>query len=84
VWQKTNGLCHLCEQPVELGVMTFDHIMPKSHGGKFSFENLLPAHQRCNTERGNKGITTPEKYLKVKQRIKANRLNDNTYKNQYE
>jgi len=32
---------------------TKDHVVPKSRGGVGSFDNLRPAHRKCNEERGN-------------------------------
>lgn len=36
-----------------LVMMTRDHIIPKSHGGKDVIENLRPGCEECNSERGN-------------------------------
>jgi len=57
------GLCALCNQPmlpveftgaVKPDAATFDHILAKSKGGRWTPSNLRLAHKRCNTERGNK------------------------------
>lgn len=56
IYQKTNGFCWLCESPLRRGDFTFDHVLPKSLGGKNNLENLMPAHKKCNGERGNKII----------------------------
>ncbi len=37
--------------------LTIDHIIPKAHGGKDSWENLVCACVRCNNKKGDK---TPE------------------------
>jgi 5-methylcytosine-specific restriction endonuclease McrA len=36
--------------------ITFDHILPRSHGGTTTFQNLRLAHSRCNSLRGNDPI----------------------------
>lgn len=41
--------CHLCGQP---GATTADHLVPRSHGGDDSLDNLRPAHLSCNSARG--------------------------------
>lgn len=46
-------VCHLCGQP---GADTADHLLPRSHGGDDSLDNLRPAHHRCNSSRGNRPI----------------------------
>jgi 5-methylcytosine-specific restriction endonuclease McrA len=33
---------------------TFDHIIPRSKGGKDTVENLQLAHARCNKIKGNR------------------------------
>jgi 5-methylcytosine-specific restriction endonuclease McrA len=37
--------------------LTIDHVMPKSRGGKDTWENLVAACTRCNNRKGNR---TPE------------------------
>lgn len=37
----------------DLELMTVDHILPKSKGGKMTLENLQPMCQTCNTVKGN-------------------------------
>jgi 5-methylcytosine-specific restriction endonuclease McrA len=40
--------CHLCGQP---GATTADHVVPWSHGGRNTLDNLEPAHSGCNNVR---------------------------------
>jgi 5-methylcytosine-specific restriction endonuclease McrA len=56
VYQKTGGLCWLCKNPLSKKNFTFDHILPKSLGGKNNLENLMPAHKKCNGRRGSQLI----------------------------
>jgi 5-methylcytosine-specific restriction endonuclease McrA len=37
--------------------LTLDHVVPRSHGGRDTWENLVTACQTCNTKKGNR---TPE------------------------
>ncbi|MHC9565010.1 HNH endonuclease [Corynebacterium diphtheriae] len=46
--------CHLCGC---MGATTADHVIPRSHGGNDSLENLRPAHLSCNAARGNLPLT---------------------------
>jgi 5-methylcytosine-specific restriction endonuclease McrA len=46
--------CHLCRQP---GADTADHLQPRSKGGNDSLGNLRPAHQGCNSLRGDMALT---------------------------
>lgn len=47
--------CHLCRQD---GADSADHLTPRSKGGADSLDNLRPAHQACNSARGDR--TLPE------------------------
>ena len=55
-------ICGLCggkiTRPDDLSQ---DHILPKSMGGQTVPENLLPAHKKCNSDKGN--LTIREWYL---------------------
>lgn len=42
--------CHLCGLP---GATTADHKQPRSKGGNDDLANLEPAHQACNSVRGD-------------------------------
>ena len=46
---KVTGGCYYCGEPETI---TMEHVMPKSIGGGFTAENIVPACQRCNTARG--------------------------------
>lgn len=44
--------CWLCGQPFKSkGDITADHKIPISRGGTHAYENLKPAHTKCNNER---------------------------------
>lgn len=47
------NICHLCGGR---GATTADHIVPRSHGGDDSIDNMRPAHGRCNSKRGNMSL----------------------------
>lgn len=47
---RTGG-CYFCGEP-DLQHITFEHLMPKSIGGGFTAENIVPACIRCNNIRG--------------------------------
>lgn len=44
--------CQLCGGRIALGEHHLDHIIPWSHGGKNTVENLRLAHDICNMRRG--------------------------------
>lgn len=54
VYARYQGLCGICGHPVGEDVFTIDHIVPYSKGGAHVFGNLQPAHQRCNSAKGDR------------------------------
>lgn len=46
--------------------LTIDHIIPKSRGGKTSFENCVSSCKPCNNKKGDQTPTEANMYLKVK------------------
>jgi len=59
--EEQNWLCFYCgcvmvndpAQPDAPNALTFDHIVPKSEGGKFAKSNGVAACDKCNRDRGN-------------------------------
>jgi 5-methylcytosine-specific restriction endonuclease McrA len=72
VFNKTNGHCHFCGDPVMLekygvkdvdenGAWEADHVIQKAKGGSKEYENCLPSCARCNRLRWHrKGIDLRE------------------------
>ena len=65
LWQDQDGLCALCGEPMPRNRAevahatlwkkwrpTFDHIIPRAHGGPDGIDNLRLAHAICNKRRG--------------------------------
>lgn len=55
--EKYAGLCYYCESD---GVLTMDHFIPITKGGKHEKENIVPACVRCNCRKGN---LMPDQFL---------------------
>ena len=49
--ESTQGRCHYCGRMAKL---TIDHVIPLSKGGDHSRSNVVPACQRCNSQKGNR------------------------------
>jgi len=64
--------CQYCEQVLESYELTFDHVVPRAHGGRTTWENIVACCRPCNCRKGNR---TPQqagmKLLAVPQRPKA-------------
>ncbi len=50
VFRRDNNRCQYCFSTDEL---TLDHVMPKSRGGKSTWDNLVTACKRCNSKKGD-------------------------------
>ncbi len=46
--------------------LSIDHIIPKSRGGKMTFENCVAACKACNLEKGGRTPSEARMYLKFK------------------
>ena len=53
VFLRDEFKCQYCSSENNL---TYDHIIPKSHGGKTIWENVITACSGCNTSKGNKTL----------------------------
>lgn len=53
VYKRDDRICHLCDEVVERSEASRDHVKPKSHGGRMTFENIKLAHADCNSRRGS-------------------------------
>jgi 5-methylcytosine-specific restriction endonuclease McrA len=47
------GLCHYCGQKFSKELLTMDHLIPISRGGKSTKGNIVVACKACNTEKKN-------------------------------
>lgn len=48
--------CQYCQKSLKAADLTLDHIIPKSKGGKDSFENLVACCQGCNRKKADKSL----------------------------
>jgi 5-methylcytosine-specific restriction endonuclease McrA len=46
--------------------LTVDHIIPKSRGGRTTFENCVSSCKSCNNKKGDRVPSDAHMYLKVK------------------
>ncbi len=46
--------CQYCAKGFKTHDLTFDHVVPRSRGGRTNWDNIVAACQRCNTKKGNK------------------------------
>lgn len=56
VWERDQGVCHICDEPVSFDEMHLDHVVPLSRGGAHAYDNVASAHPACNMRKGSKLI----------------------------
>lgn len=56
VLERDGFVCYLCNKPVKLGELHFDHIVPLSRGGGHKEENISVTHATCNLRKHNKTV----------------------------
>lgn len=61
LFRRDNNQCVYCGNKKNL---TVDHVIPKSKGGKNTWQNLVTCCQKCNTQKDN--LTVSEAGLKLK------------------
>ena len=53
LYYRDHGLCAYCEKPLKISEITWDHVVPKSLGGRGDWENIVSACESCNFLKGN-------------------------------
>ena len=56
LYQRDNFTCQYCRNILPFSQLTYDHIIPRSRGGKTSWTNVVTACVRCNRRKGNKDL----------------------------
>ncbi|MGB8274017.1 MAG: HNH endonuclease [Alphaproteobacteria bacterium] len=54
VFLRDRFTCQYCSGPFATQHLTFDHIVPRSRGGRTTWENVVTACETCNLTKGNK------------------------------
>ena len=53
LWRDQNQ-CQYCRNKFSPGKLTIDHVVPKSRGGKNTWQNLVAACKKCNQRKGSR------------------------------
>lgn len=54
VYQRDEGICGICGDPVDLKLFEIDHVIPIARGGPHLYTNVQIAHPICNRRKGAK------------------------------
>lgn len=60
VFLRDGFQCAYCGAPDQL---TFDHVIPRSKGGRTTWENIVAACSPCNLHKGNKALKQTDLHL---------------------
>tara|TARA_E500000178_G_C16722605_1_gene617864 strand:+ start:88 stop:645 length:558 start_codon:yes stop_codon:yes gene_type:complete len=56
VFLRDRFTCQYCLDVLKAEELTFDHVIPKSRGGKTEWENVVTSCRVCNTKKGNQTL----------------------------
>jgi 5-methylcytosine-specific restriction endonuclease McrA len=54
VFLRDRFICQYCVHPFPSAELTFDHIVPRSRGGRTTWDNVVTACSACNVRKGNR------------------------------
>jgi len=55
VWERDDFVCQYCRKPItSKNDLTADHIIPRSRGGKTTYENMTTACRHCNKKKNDR------------------------------
>lgn len=56
IYDRDHGRCCYCARVVAFSSMSYDHLVPRSKGGRTTWENIVLACIDCNREKGSKTL----------------------------
>ena len=54
IFARDEGMCQYCGISLTRSTSTLDHVVPKSKGGGYSWQNLVTACKKCNQQKGDR------------------------------
>ena len=54
IYLRDEFTCQYCAEEFPTEVLTFDHVIPRSRGGRTTWENIVTACARCNLGKGGR------------------------------
>jgi HNH endonuclease len=59
IWERDDGICGICHEPVAWADLDIDHIHPAVAGGSNQRDNLRAAHKACNRRKVGQDRRSP-------------------------
>ena len=66
ILERDNFQCQYCEDSLTISSATMDHVVPRTDGGKSTFENTVASCSPCNNKKGSKPLSSLPFTLKSK------------------
>jgi 5-methylcytosine-specific restriction endonuclease McrA len=60
IYLRDDYTCQYCMKRFSLSALTLDHVVPRSHGGKTNWTNVVTACGHCNFNKGNDATIVPK------------------------
>jgi len=73
VFARDNFTCQYCGSQPGTRDLTYDHVTPKAHGGKTTWENIATACIKCNSKKADRTPVQAKMKLKKRPRKPATR-----------
>jgi len=54
VYARDGGACQYCGLRVSESDCTYDHVIPRAHGGRTSWDNIVACCRSCNQQKGGR------------------------------
>ena len=54
IFERDNGICHVCGIAVDPNSWDLDHIVPLKDGGNHTYDNVAVSHRKCNRGRASR------------------------------
>ena len=54
IFMRDSGRCQYCNKKLSYNFATVDHVIPRSKGGRNTWENLVLCCEPCNVKKGNR------------------------------
>lgn len=54
LFNRDHGMCQYCAKKLTKSTLTVDHVLPKSRGGKNTWENMVSCCRSCNVKKKNR------------------------------
>lgn len=54
VYLRDKFCCQYCRKRFDWGKLSYDHVVPRSHGGRTNWTNIVTSCRPCNTHKANR------------------------------